>query len=115
MVRKVGLEPTRLATHAPQTCLSANSSTSAVVLISSAKTILTREGHYVKVDFPLDFSPAHSATVKGSFTRFLIGSGGLEPSPELGFSVSFLRRSHAYFRRDILKLLEVFPETAGQH
>ena len=29
MVRSVGLEPTRLATHAPQTCLSADSSMTA--------------------------------------------------------------------------------------
>lgn len=43
MVRKTGLEPVRLATHAPQTCLSANSSTSA-----AAKNILSCQAAYVK-------------------------------------------------------------------
>ena len=33
LVRSAGLEPARLATHAPQTCLSADSSMTAQVLL----------------------------------------------------------------------------------
>ena len=40
MVRKTGLEPVRLTAHAPQTCLSANSSTSAGELFNSNKVYL---------------------------------------------------------------------------
>ena len=38
LVRLMGLEPIRLLTHAPQTCLSAYSSTTAYLIISAAFT-----------------------------------------------------------------------------
>lgn len=47
MVRSVGLEPTRLSTHAPQTCLSTDSSMTAhMVILLYIKNIVKRKNKY---------------------------------------------------------------------
>ena len=46
MVREMGLEPTRHATHAPQTCLSTNSSTLAY-RVNDAKVIIANGDRFV--------------------------------------------------------------------